>query len=199
MAAALCLTLGCQLIAAPIMLWGQEPTRPVPAEYPYLPGKTVAIAVWADSETSLTFPHVQLEIAEHLTQALREHVERLEFVGNRDIVRYQRRNLDWDREDPATLGAQLGADRFIVIELTQYTTREPESPQLYRGRIAANVKVYDTEYPRTQPAYKTPIEAVYPPDSAGKWGTSDSEIRKAAMEAFAEEFTNRFYERKVKL
>ena len=36
------------------------------------------------------------------------------------------------------LGARFGADRALMIELTQYTTREPESPHLYRGRIAAN-------------------------------------------------------------
>lgn len=190
---------GCRLLAAPILMWGQEPTKEVPAEFPYLQGKKVCLAVWADSETLFEYPWVQLEVSEHVAKAIKPNVERVSFTPNRNVVELQQREVDWERTDPAVLGKRFGAERVLMIELTQYTTREPESPHLYRGRIAANVKVYDTGYPRSAPVFKTSVETVYPPESVGQWGTDDRAIRKATMEAFAAELAGKFYDRRVKV
>lgn len=189
---------GCKLLAAPFLMWGKEPTKDVPAEYPYLQDKKVCVLVWADSETLFEYPWVQLEVSEHVTGAMQPNVSGIEFVPNRQVLELQRREPDWDRSDPAVLGARLGAERALMIELTQYTTREPESPHLYRGRIAANVKVYDTEYRNSAPVYKTSAETVFPLDSAGQWGTDDAAIRKATMQAFGLDLAGKFYDRQVK-
>ena len=190
---------GCKLFAAPFLMWGKEPTKEVPAEYPYLEGKKVCLLVWADSETLIEYPWVQLEVSEHVSEAIKPNVPGISFTPTDKIVELQRRESDWDRSDPALLGARFGADRVLMIELTQYTTREPESPHLYRGRIAANVKVYDTGYRKSAPVFKTSVETAYPPDSVGQWGTDDAAIRKATMEAFALDLAGRFYDRHVKV
>jgi hypothetical protein len=195
----LALTGGCRLLAAPVLMWGKEPTKEVPAAYPYLRDKKVSVLVWADSETLFEYPWVQLEVSEHVAAAMQPNVSGISFVPNRQVVELQRREPDWDRSDPAVLGAQVGADRVLMIELTQYTTREPESPHLYRGRIAANVKVYDTAYRNSAPVFKAAVETVYPPESAGQWGTDDVGIRKATMEAFALDLAGKFYDRRVKV
>ncbi len=96
------------------------------------------------------------------------------------------------------MGEKFDVERVMLIELTQYGTREPESPQLYRGRISANIKVYNADYPNSAPAYKTSIMTVYPPDSVGEWGTSEPKIRRATMEAFAYDVAGRFHDRVVK-
>jgi hypothetical protein len=191
--------IGCRALAAPWLMWGPEPTRSVPAEYPYLAGKKVCVFVWAEMDTIFVFPHVQLEVAEHVAYAMQGKVEGISFIPNRNVNKLQRREPDWDRTDPAVLGKRFGADRTLMIELTQYSTREPDSPHLYRGRMAANVKVYDTAYPQATPAYKTVIEIAYPPDSVGQWGSSDDSIRLATMRLFAEELAGKFYDRKVKV
>ncbi len=190
---------GCKLFAAPFLLWGKEPTKDVPAEYPYMQGKKVCLLVWADSETLFEYPWVQLEISEHVATTMKPNIPEISFIPNRKIIDLQRRDFDWERGDPAVLGARFGADRVLMIELTQYTTREPESPHLYRGRIAANVKVYDTAYRRSAPVFKTSVETVYPPDSVGQWGTDDAGIRKATMEAFAIDLAGKFYDRQVEV
>lgn len=190
---------GCQLMAAPFLMWGKQPTKEVAAEYPYLRGKKVCLLVWADSETLIEYPQVQLELSEHAAEAIKPNVRGVSFTPNRKVVDLQRREPNWDRGDPAALGARFGADRTLLIELTQYTTREPESPHLYRGRIAANVKVYHTEYRECAPVFKTSVETVYPPDSVGQWGTDDAAIRKATMEAFAQDLAGKFYDRHVKV
>ena len=190
---------GCKLAAVPFLLWGKEPTKDVPAEFPHLQGKRVCVLVWADAETLAEYPWIQLELAEHVTTALEPNIQQISIIPNKGVHDLQRREPDWDRQDPAIIGARFGAERVLMIELTQCTTREPESPHLYRGRIAGTVKVYNADYPRSAPVYKTSVEAVYPPKSAGQWGTGDQEVRKAALEAFANQLAGKFYDRRVKV
>ncbi len=175
-----------------------EPTKTVKADYPYLVGKRVCILVRADMETLFEYPHVQWELADHVRVALEAHVEGVKAVDPRRVVDYQRREADWERMDPALIGRHFNADRVLDLELTQYTTREPESPHLYRGHVTAVVRVYRPSYPHSEPAYVTEIQTVYPPDGPGAWGSTDREIRRLTMEAFALDVANKFYDRKVK-
>jgi len=190
---------GCRWVALPWVLWGPEPTRTVPAEYPYLEGKRLCVAVWADTNTQFEFPYVQLEVSEYVAAALKAHVNKVSFVPNREVVRLQQREPDWDREPPAVLGERFGAERVLLIELTQYTTREPDSPHLLRGRIAGQVKLYDTAHPDARPLYRTFVEVAFPKGGPAPWGTTETAVRRAAMEAFAAEVAGKFYDRKVKV
>lgn len=183
----------------PTLLWGKEPTKDVPAEYPYLQGKKVLILVWADPETLFEYSRVQLELSEHVAASMKPNIPGVTFAPNRSVTDFQHAEPNWDRTDPAELGTRFGAQRVLMIELTQYTTREPDSPHLYRGRIAANVKVYDPAYKNSSPSYRATVETVYPQDSVGEWGTDDVGIRKATMEAFALDVAGKFFDRKVKV
>jgi len=62
-----------------------------------------------------------------------------------------------------------------------------------------NVRIYNTEYTQSEPAYQTEVHTVHPPDGPGQWGSSDREIRRATMEAFAQELAGRFFDRKIKV
>lgn len=186
---------GCRALALVL----PEKTKTVAAEYPYLAGKRVAVAVWADMETLCTYPQVQWSVADHVRAALEANIREVDVVDPRKIVDIQRSDAKWESADPALLGRRFDADRLIEIQLTQYTTREPESPHLYRGHIAAAVRVYNTEYTQSEPAYQTDVHTVFPPDGPGQWGSSDQDIRRATMEAFADELTGRFFDRKIKV
>lgn len=190
---------GCQAIALPWLLWGKEPTKDVPAEYPYLVDKRVCISVRADAEMLVEYPQVQLELADHVQATLEANIQGLRVVDPRKVVAYQRERDDWHLMDPADFGRHFGADRLLEFELTQYSTREPGSPFLYRGHIAALLNVYNTGYPNSAPAFSTEIRTAYPPDRAVGYGTTDREVRQAAMQAFAEEVAGKFYDRKVKV
>lgn len=190
---------GCQAFMLHALLWGEEPTRTVPAAYPYLADQKVCILVRVDIEHLFTYPHLQLEIGRHVGVALEGNVRGVSVIESRRVVDFQRRDPDWETTDPAALGKRFGADRLLEITLTQYTTREPESSHLYRGHVSATVSVYNTGYPDSAPAYTTEVRTVYPPHGAGQFGTSDREIRRAAMEAFAQDVAGKFYDRKVKV
>lgn len=191
---------GCKgLLAQTALMFGNDPTKTVPAAYPYLAGKRIVILVWADMETLFYFPNVRFEVAGFVKAAMEPNIRGATYVDPKKVDEYQRMNANWNRQSPAEIGKQFGADRVLMIELSEYTTREPDSPHLYRGHISAQVKAYDTTAPDTQPLYSEEVTVAYPPDRVGDWGTSDTAIRRATMEAFGQAVANLFYDRKVKL
>jgi len=196
---ALGLVAGCRLMAMPWLMWGEEPMRDVPAEYPYLTGKRYCVIVWTDSFTQQEYPYVQLELTTFITDAIEKNVARTVPTPARSVLEMQRNDRGWDRTAPVELGRKLRADRAILVDITQYTMREPESTHLYRGRIAANIRVYDTAYPDAEPVLKTTVETAYPPDSHGTWGSDEATVRRAAMAAFAEDVSGLFYDRRIKV
>lgn len=190
---------GCEALAAPFLLWGPEPTKTVPAEYPYLANKRVAVVIWADDYTQFEFPHVRLELGEHITEAIKGNVPGARVVPTRDVIDAQDRDPEWARKPPAAIGEKVRADRVLMVELSQYTTREPDSPHLLRGRISANVKLYDVERPGAMPLYNAVIDAVYPESSMPEYGAREDAVRQQAMQAFAASAAGKFHDRKVKV
>lgn len=187
---------GCQqLMASMAVLWGKEQTRKVPAEYRELGGKRVCVVVWAEMDTLFEYPHVQFEVAEHIRAGVEPHVAGVNFVPNRDVVDFQRRNPDWDRMDPAEIGRRFDAQRVLNVELTRYTTREPDSPHLYRGRISANLTVID---PAAAATRLKDVEIVYPPEAPAAWGVDDAAVRLATMTEFGRVVGRKFYEHEEK-
>ncbi len=190
---------GCQAFTALVLIFGAEPTKTIPAEYSHLTDQKVCVVVRADMETLFDYPQVQWELADHLRVALEANVRGIKVVEARSVVDFQRRNAGWEKLDPAELGKRFSADRVLMLDVTQYSTREPETPHLYRGHITALVSVYNVAYPNSEPVYTKEVETFYPPTSAGAWGTGDREIRRATMEAFAQDVTAKFYDRTVKV
>ncbi len=190
---------GCQAIAWPWLMWGPEPTKTIAAEFPYLSDKRICILVHADMETLFEYPKVQWEVASHVGVVLEANVKSASVVDPEQVFDYQNRTPDWERIDPAAIGKQFQADRVLEIILTQYTTREPASEHLYRGHITADVRIYNTEYPDSKPAYEKEVKTVYPPESAGQYGSDDRGIRAATMQAFALDVGGKFFDRKVKV
>jgi hypothetical protein len=143
------------------------------------------------------YPNRQWEVADHVRVALEGNVRGLSIVEPKKVVDFQRSDPSWETMDPADLGKKFGADRVLEIDLTQYSTRQPDSPYLYRGHISAAIRIYNTEYPNTQHAYESEVRTVYPPEGPGKYGTNDRAIRAAMLEAFGQDVAAKFYDRKV--
>jgi hypothetical protein len=188
---------GCQLIAFNTLMWSDKPMKDIKAEYPYLAKQRVAVLVRASMETQFEYPHVQWELADHLRVALEGNVSGVRVVDPRLIVELQRREPAWERMDLAEIGKKFGAKRLIEINLTQYTTREPDAAHIRRGNIGAAISVYNCDYPNSEPAYSTDVQTKFPPEGAGEWGASERTIRRQTMEAFAGDVARKFYDHKV--
>lgn len=203
LSAALTGSAGCQLLAAPFLAWGPEPTKTVKAEYPHLQNKTVLVLVWAEQDALFDYPTLQYVLSEHIRVALEGNVTGVRCVPSRPVAEMQQRELDWDRRHPAEHGTRFGADQVLSIEINQFSTREPDSPHLLRGRITANVKLYDPAHgtqvgPVWEPA-GGPLRVVHPEDGPGAWDVPESEIARELLGRFAQELAGRFYDRKVKV
>ena len=109
------LVVGCQALAIPFLMWGREPTRTETAEYPYLKGERIAVAVWADHETIFEFPNVQLELSSFVARAIEQNVKDAKLVHPREVLDFQNRNRDWDRLPAARLAERLRASRPIPL------------------------------------------------------------------------------------
>ena len=183
---------GCQLIG---LFFHSD--KEVKAEYPFLAQKRICLIVRADLETQSMYPHVQFEIADHVRGELEANIRPVTVIDPRKVVDFQRADPSWETLDPAAIGKRFGADRVLEIDLTQYTTREPENEYLYRGHIAAAIRIYQVEYPNSKPSYKAQVQVAYP-ERGGQWGMDERSIRAASMELFAHEVAGKFFDHTVK-
>ena len=177
---------------------GEDPTKRVPAEYKYLPNQTICVLVRAEPETLFEYPQVQWEVSDHIRVALEANVKGLKVVDPKRVVEFQRRNAEWARMDPAEIAKRFGAERVIEVVLTQYTTRDPDSPHIYRGHVHGLINVYRAKFPGHEPAYSADVRTFYPPAQGGEWGQPERTIRRLLMEAFAQDVAGKFYDRDVK-
>jgi hypothetical protein len=72
---------------------------------------------------------------------------------------------------PKDLAARLGVTRVIYIEITDFALHSPESPDVFKGTVAANVQVLEVTPGPTKVAtiaYSDPnLDINYPKESAG--------------------------------
>jgi hypothetical protein len=185
---------GCRALA---LLGGNE-TKTIPAEYPYLADRKVVLVVSAPDEALFEHPNVQWEVGDHVRLALETNIKNVKVVDPKQVFDFQRSEHNWEQLDPAELGKRFGAERVIEIDLTQYTTREPESPHLFRGHVTAALRVYNTEYPNSEHTYRGQVQTAWPENGPGAYGVNDRDVRAATLEAFAQDVAGKFYDRTVK-
>lgn len=197
------LTAGCDLgnwlayVFAPAI-----PTKTVDAKFADLPGKTIAVVVFAGPEIQLDYNMAQLEITDAVGAELRRNVKGVTIVDPRRVIRYQAENPRWDAMPPENLCGVFGADYILLISLIEFSTREPGSIHLARGRITAEINLYKANQPSASgenPVWRTgPLYVVHPPDSPlGVPARNDWGIRIQTEKIFAIKLVKNFYKHKV--
>ncbi len=193
---------GCNIVSMPFLLFAPEPTKKVDAEFTQLKGKTVCVLTWAEQATLYEYPHVQLEISSYTRYFLREKFKDLNVVSPSDVDKYMKSRPDWATEHPSRVGKHFNANLVLMIELMEFTTREPSSPGLFRGRVRARITVYDLSGTEEQPkgiALK-PAEVNYPPDKpVGVLRADDRTIRDETYKEFGRTVAQKFYDHEVKV
>jgi len=181
-------------------LWPGLHEKDVKAEYAELSGKTVAVVVYVDKRTEFEYPEVRQTVSGAVMGRLAEHVKDVNVVEPYRVVKYQDENIYWDEMDKTELGKAFGADCVLFISLLEFTTREPGSQNLYRGRITAQASLYKVALPeRKARVWKgQDIKVRYPEtDPTGEPRESDRVIREMTERLFAEDLVKKFYDHKV--
>jgi hypothetical protein len=201
LAAVLCgLTLlfatGCNILSYPLAVMASEQTEKVPAEFSKLDGKKAVVVVWAQPETMLQFPHMRLELASQVTYQMKQRLKTTEKDPADQVADYQNRNLNWDALPPTQIGKQYEADYVVFIEVLEYSTRDPKTPGLFRGRAKASVVVHDAVDPTARWSL-APAVAEYPAGHSKVDNADDQVIHHQLVEILGSQITVKFYEHEV--
>lgn len=169
---------------------------------PSLKKKTIAVVVFAAPEILLDYGTVQLELSDAISTELGRRISHVRTIDPRTIVRYQDENPAWDSVPPGKLCRALNTDYVLLVSVTDFSTREPGSLHLARGRLDAEASLY-AESPPASAANEylwraESIRVVYPEQApVGIAARDDFMTRANTMRAFAEKLTKRFYKHKV--
>jgi len=182
---------GCWFFAASEQMNGKA----VDAQYKGLDDKSVAIVVFADPATTLEYPNSREEISAFVTAKIQEGMPKVRLLNYKEVIRWQDDTLNWAAVPEKDIAKHFSVDRVIYIELLEYSTREPGSADLLRGRIRTVCKVFEAETPGDTPAWKNDFAVFWPeqmPEDVQH--SSDRIVRKRVLDAFSEKLVWCFYD-----
>lgn len=197
----LLLLAGCPLI--PIV--AQALPKIVPAQYPGLQGKSAAVMVWAERDITINYPTIQGDIMAGILRKLQDAQAKqkpAELKGTtfpvswQSIRRYQMDNPDADNAPIAEIAATVGVKRLIYIEVSEFQTRSDISNDLYRGSIAASLKVVEYENGKAKIAYdEGNIVVKFPPKGPdeGVLNIGDQRTYLFTINEFTTQIARKFY------
>ena len=200
---ALMLLASCNLLV-PVVFVGDH-RQNVPPEFDKLAGRRVAVVVWVAPSTLFDYQFARLELATYVADKLRTEMALrdtgTEVVDPRDVEDYLQKSLD-AQVNPTVVGRDFDADYVLYVEVSEFQIRDPEEPQLLRGRISAAVSVHDvTDNPSVLRRYElAPVECVHPEEQPVLLSNINSSlIREGTYRKFAEQVARKFYEHSVDL
>ncbi len=181
---------------------GGSDTETVEAQFDRLSGSTVAVVVHADHKIRYEYPYAQLELSSVVAEEMRNNIKKITVVDPRKIVRYQAQNVNWNEMQRTKLGKVFNADFVLFITLMEFTTREPGSMNLYRGRITAEVDLWETSQPERDATVwrESDLSVRFPEkDPVGSLSNNDGQLRYMTVKKFAQKLVRRFYEHEKKI
>ena len=195
------LVASCSLLT-PLVFVGEH-KKEISPEFDKLAGSRVAILVWTDPATLFDYPHARFELATYVGDKLRAEMAQrrlgTEVVDPRDVEDFLQKDID-AQIDPQAVGRQFDVDHVVYLEVFEFQMREPETPQLLRGRIHASVSVHDIRAdPDLRRRYElAPVECIYPDGGPVVLSNVNAPlVRMSTYAKFAEQVARKFYEHTV--
>ena len=192
---------GCQQLGYLGYLVAPEPpTKEVDAEFKGLDNHRVAIVIFADQRTQYEYPFARLTLASVIKAELSKRLKAVSVVDPARVCRYQEEHINWESLEKTELGKALGADFVFQVNLMEYTTREPGSVDLFRGRITGQNSLYQVSLNESDARVwrSENITIVFPQNApAGIPAGDDMTIRQATEQQYAETLVKKFYKHKA--
>lgn len=179
--------------------WPFGRTVTIPAEFDGLEDRTVALVVFAGEATQYEYPRAGLDISAMTSVMLGKNVDGVTTVDPMKVTAYQSKNRNWAEMDRTALGKALEADFVMLISLVEFTTVETGYVDLLRGRINAEVKIFDCSKPEQDAMVWTclNIRIQFPETPTVRNARNEAEIRTVLMAKFSDELTKKFYSHTV--
>lgn len=192
---------GCAALSYPAyVLAGAAPAKKQKAEFDGLRGQTVAIVIYCNLDVSYEFRYsdIRLELGSALREQLTKNVKDCRVVTPLRVARYQDQNVHWDTLPMPQVGRDLQADYVLYVSLLEFTTREPGSANLARGRIRADLSLWNTHPEKGADGCvwrKENVSVIYPQDAPiGATAPNVTPLRMDTENIFADLVAKYFYE-----
>ena len=195
-----CGVCGCNVVRYIAHVFAPEAAqKTVQPEYAHLRGHSVAVVVFADAKTQYEQPHVELNLGAVVGTELFEKVKDMTIVPASQVANFQRNHRQWETLDRTELGRRLGADYVLHISLEEFSTHEPGSLVLLRGRITAQVTLHKTSQKHSDGAVwrSGTMRVLFPPSGpTGEPAATEENVRYETSRIFAAKLVSKFYKHK---
>lgn len=160
----------------------------VPAEYEGLNKSTVAIVTMTDS-SQYTNDSAARELSRRVGSVLKTEGKNITLVRE-DLVQQYRDVHGYESDDFVEIGKEVGADKVLVIEMTDLSLRDGAT--LYQGSADIHLKVVDVE--SGESVYDKDIDEYTFPKSTGQHTSETTEKRftKLYLKMLSAEIGRRF-------
>lgn len=184
------------------LFYPKNPTRTVQAEYE-LKADLLLILPYAGSDILFNYPTVPVEISQQIAMAIERQrkVQVKRIVNPARVQAFQDSNLDWPSMSLAEIGRRFKADKVLYIEFIRFSTLEPNSVNLLRGRVNARIEVIDVpERGNARPDYSADIEVILPKDHpVDVLQLSERRLFRETTRQFVDAVVKKFYTYKEKI
>jgi hypothetical protein len=190
---------GCQWLA--YVFSPQQETKTVKPEFTGLENHTVAVVIFASQSVQYDYPAARLELSMLISTQLGGNIKKCTVVDPMRVNKYLDERFQWDSLPKTKIGKDLGADYVLFVTLVEYTLREPESANLFRGRIAAEAALYQTSLPedRSRVWSCDDLRVTYPKENLnGVVAEDDSEVRFKSDLLLTQKLVWKFYKHEEK-
>ncbi len=139
---------GCEIVGlASVMAesYKRTGTHEVEAEYRGLEGKSFAVIVAADRALMAEYPRLQAEVTTVIAQRLRMESGASGYVPPDVILKFQTEEPRWKAMSVQDLAEELGVERLVFVELTDFRLREQGNAYLWSGVASAQVGVLEAD------------------------------------------------------
>ncbi|MCP4713231.1 MAG: hypothetical protein GY869_31760 [Planctomycetes bacterium] len=179
------------------VLLGQSHTK-VKAEYTGLENQKTAVIIVGQSAIDFEEPYARMDLALATEQALTEYVKGIELADQEEIQNFQRSRFDWYSLPVSDIINQFQVERLLYVELIQFTIREPESVNLLRGHIWAQLRIFEKESDTPNiPVLETEADVIFPEQGPSSYSEAARfNIRQQSIGLFALEVARKFHDHK---
>ncbi len=193
---------GCaagQLVGGMLSSYERTGSRDVEAKYRGLAGKNFAVVVHADRIIQADFPEVVGDLTITIARRLADPANAVGaagYVPGDRVLQYQYNNPRWVVMSWRELAEEMGVERLIVVELTEFRLSDPGNQYTWAGVASGIVRVVETDGPSGDiPVLQEPITVRFPDqDGYGPMQIPASGIRLALCKRFVDRASWLFYD-----
>jgi len=158
---------GCELAGGMMESYERTKIVDVNAEYYGLENHKVAVMIDAPMDIQYEHSRVVPALTEFITLRLASHCPGSQFLPTRAILAYQNQHVYWPTMDYHDLAKELGVERIVFIDLSEYRLFSPGNSYYWDGQAVGDVNVFEAESPdSTTFAFTNHVVSKFPPVEA---------------------------------